>query len=185
MTTSTRARASSSHMRRTSSLEDVRAFVSHFPDHLSWRAERESFAHEATQYALWIPFAALARACGMRTLSYLFCTWFVLGELMLVYTHEAHRKVLRALRWWHVSAAIACTAAAAGGPPTRETFGRFFVDYVFWGAIAMACVFPLVPKSFRRDVPDMVYSLGFLPRKTARRGGDGGGGGEEDAARDE
>ena len=62
------ARASSSHMRRTSSLEDVRAFVSHFPDHLSWRAERESFAHEATQYALWIPFAALARACGMRTL---------------------------------------------------------------------------------------------------------------------
>ena len=98
MSTSTRARASSSHMRRTSSLEDVRAFVSHFPDHLSWRAERESFAHEATQYALWIPFAALARACGMRTLSYLFCTWFVLGELMLVYTHEAHRKVLRALR---------------------------------------------------------------------------------------
>merc|ERR1712159_493716 len=102
----------------------------------------------------------------------------------LVYTHEAHRKVLRALRWWHVSAAIACAAAAAGGPPTRETFGRFFVDYVFWGAIAMACVFPLVPKSFRRDVPDMVYSLGFLPRKTARRGGDGGGG-DEDAVRDE
>jgi len=34
-------------------------------------------------------------------------------------------------------------------------------------------------------VPDMVYSLGFLPRKTARRGGDGGGGGDEDAVRDE
>jgi len=104
---------------------------------------------------------------------------------MSVYTHEAHREVLRARRWWHVAAAIACAAAAAGGPPTRETFGRFFVDYVFWGAIAMACVFPLVPKSFRRDVPDMVYSLGFLPRKTARRGGDGEGGGDEDAVRDE
>lgn len=155
-------------MRRTSSLEDVRAFVSHFPDHLSWRAERESFAHEATQYALWMPCALLARACGFRTMSYLFGTWFVLGELMLVYTHEAHRRVLRALRWWHVSAGIACAAAARGGPPTRETFGRFFVDYVFWGVLAMACVFPLVPKSFRRDVPDMIYSLGFLPT----RGGD-------------
>jgi len=152
-------------MRRTSSLEDVRAFVSHFPTHLSWRAARESFAHEATQYALWVPCAWLARACGCRTMSYLFMTWFVLGELMLVYTHEAHRRVVRAVRWWHVSAAIACAAAARGGPPTRETFGRFFVDYVFWGVLAMACVFPLVPKSFRRDVPDMIYSLGFLPTR--------------------
>jgi len=28
----------------------------------------------------------------------------------------------------------------------------------------MACVFPMVPKTFRRDVPDMIVGLGFFGR---------------------
>ena len=54
------------------------------------------------QYALWIPFAIGAYAMHLRTLSYLFATWFVLGEMMLVYTHEAHRKVPLTLRQLHI-----------------------------------------------------------------------------------
>jgi len=155
-----------SHVRRSSSLADVRAFVAHFPAHLSWRAERESFRHEAAQYALWIPCAVVAHALGWRTLSYLFATWFVLGEAMLLYTHGRARgaKVLTALRWWHIVGAIAIAVVARGGPLGYGTFGRFVVDYVFWGVLAMACVFPMVPKTFRRDVPDMIVGLGFFGR---------------------
>jgi hypothetical protein len=162
------ASARASHMRRNSSLQDVRAFVKHFPEHLSWRAQRESFAHEAMQYALWIPFAIGAYAMHLRTLSYLFATWFVLGEMMLVYTHEAHRKVLRGLRWWHIAIGIGAGVLYRGAPLVG-TFGRFVVDYVFWGVIAMACAFPLVPKTFRADVPDLVYMLGFLRKPTEGR----------------
>jgi hypothetical protein len=39
------------------------------------------------------------------------------------------------------------------------------LEYVFFGALVMACVFPLIPKAFRRDVPDMIYALGFLKKK--------------------
>lgn len=167
--------ASRAHMRRNSSLQDVRAFVAHFPAHLSWRAERESFRHEALQYALWIPFAVVAKYFGFRTISYLFATWFTLGEAMLVYTHARHRKVLRALRWWHILLVIGCAVGVAGAPLVG-TFGRFVMDYVFWGVVAMACVFPMVPKTFRADVPDMIYSLGFLRGKTesATASDDGG-----------
>lgn len=164
--TPARAMTSAAHVRRNSSLQDVRAFVAHFPAHLSWRAERESFRHEAAQYALWIPFAVVADRLGWRTISYLFATWFVLGEAMLVYTHARARgmKVLTALRWWHIVGAIAIAVVARGGPLGYGTFGRFVVDYVFWGVIAMACVFPMVPKTFRRDVPDMIVGLGFFGR---------------------
>lgn len=161
--------ASRAHVRRNSSLHDVRAFVAHFPAHLSWRAERESFRHEALQYALWIPFAVVAKYFGFRTISYFFATWFTLGEAMLVYTHARHRKVLRALRWWHILLVIGCAVGVAGAPLVG-TFGRFVMDYVFWGVVAMACVFPMVPKTFRADVPDMIYSLGFLRGKTESDG---------------
>ena len=76
--------AAAAAMRRTGSMQDVKAFVKHFPEHLSWRAERESFAHEAAQYALWVPFALGANKLGFETLSYLFATWFVLGVAMWV-----------------------------------------------------------------------------------------------------
>jgi hypothetical protein len=151
-------------MRRTGSMQDVKAFVKHFPEHLSWRAERESFAHEAAQYALWVPFALGANKLGFETLSYLFATWFGLGEAMLLYMHASKSKVLRALRWWHVVGAIAIAASVAG-VPVRRTFGRFVLEYVFFGALVMACVFPLIPKAFRHDVPDMIYALGFLKKK--------------------
>ena len=152
-------------MRRTGSMQDVKAFVKHFPEHLSWRAERESFAHEAAQYALWVPFALVAKQCGFETLSYLFATWFVLGEAMLVYMHASTSAMLRALRWWHVVGAIAIVGVVVG-VPVRRTFGRFVMEYVFFGALVMACVFPLIPKAFRRDVPDMIYALGFLKKRT-------------------
>jgi hypothetical protein len=88
--------------------------------------------------------------------------------MMLVYTHEAHRKVLRGLRWWHIALGIGAGVLYRGAPHVG-TFGRFVVDYVFWGLIAMACAFPLVPKTFRRDVPDLVYMLGFLRKPTEGR----------------
>lgn len=153
------------HVRRNSSLQDLSAFVRHFPQHLSWRAQRESFAHEAAQYALWVPFAAGAHYFGMRTLSYLFATWFVLGEAMLVYMHAnaKSKSVVGLLRWWHILVVMAC-AALVVGVPLVGTFKRFVAEYVFFGVIAMACVFPLVPKRLTRDVPDMIYTLGFLTR---------------------
>ena len=70
---------------------------------------------------------------------------------------------------------IGCAVGVAGAPLVG-TFGRFVMDYVFWGVVAMACVFPMVPKTFRADVPDMIYSLGFLRGKTesATASDDGG-----------
>lgn len=149
-------------------MQDVKAFVKHFPEHLSWRAKRESFRHEAFQYALWVPFALLSKQFGFLTLSYLFATWFVLGEAMLLYMHASKSKILRALRWWHVVGAIALGALFAG-VPLRHTFGRFVLEYVFFGALVMACVFPLIPKDFRRDVPDMIYALGFLKKPALKK----------------
>ena len=161
------------HVRRNSSLQDLSAFVRHFPQHLSWRAQRESFAHEAAQYALWVPFAAGAHYAGMRTLSYLFATWFVLGEAMLVYMHAnaKSKSIVGLLRWWHILVVMAC-AALVVGVPLVGTFKRFVAEYVFFGVIAMACVFPLVPKRLTRDVPDMIYTLGFLTRSRLGRRSD-------------
>ena len=114
-----RARVVVSHASNVESRGRARVRRTFRPSLLARRAR--SFAHEATQYALWIPFAR-ARARGMRTLSYLFCTWFVLGELMLVYA-RAHRKVLAR----SVVARVGGHSASRRrrGPPTRETFGRF------------------------------------------------------------
>ena len=55
------------------------------------------------QYALWLPFAAGARYCGWNWVAHLFLTWFILGELMLVYLHQ---KIVK-LRWWQVLVGLA------------------------------------------------------------------------------
>lgn len=82
-------------MKRSDSLREFRAVAEHIPTYLEGRVAQESFVHEAVQYALWLPFAALARYAGWNGVAYLFLTWFILGELLLVYLHQ---KVVK-LRW--------------------------------------------------------------------------------------
>ena len=120
----------------------------------SWRAERKAaFAHEATQYALWIQFAALARACAAHAVALLYVVR-ARGVDVALHARGVGKFCARS-RWWRPPGAIARReVAAAGGHRRRATFGRFFVDYVFWGAIAMACVcFRWCRNRSVRDVP--------------------------------
>jgi hypothetical protein len=115
------------------------------------------------QYALWVPFAVVSHYVGATKMSYLFATWFVLGEAMLIYMHAAARgrSVIARLQWWHVVLVMG-TCGAVMGAPLVGTFKRFVAEYVFFGMIVMALVFPLLPKKLLRDVPDMIFTLGFL-----------------------
>ena len=52
--------------------------------------------HEAVQYAMWLPLAAGAKHIGWNSVAYLFLTWFILGELALIYM----KLKLRFIKWY-------------------------------------------------------------------------------------
>ena len=154
-------------LKRSDSLKDVQAVLAHIPTYVRWRTERESFIHEAVQYALWVPFAVGARYAGWNWLSYLFLTWSILGELLLVYMHQ---KVVT-LRWWQVLAVVVGAGVYFSAELTlpANSFWRFFVIYVIVGIVAFAVCLPLVPVRLLEGAPDFLYTFGFLSRKDNKK----------------
>lgn len=150
-------------MKRSDSLKDVHAVLAHIPTYVRWRTENESFLHEALQYALWVPIAIGARYAGWNWLSYLSLTWFILGELLLVYMHQK----MVTLRWWQVLAVVVGAAVYFSAELTLSvnSFWRFFVVYIIVGIVGFAVCLPLVPVRLLEGAPDFLYAFGFLSRK--------------------
>lgn len=164
-------------MKRTDSLRELNAVVQHIPTYLEGRVAQESFIHEAVQYALWLPFAAAARYAGWNGVAYLFLTWFILGELMLVYLHQ---KIVK-LRWWQVLALVAAAAAYFSAELTLDanSYWRFLVWYVIVGILGLALCLPLVPRRFLAGAPEFLFAFGLVESKkkqtNVNHGGDSGG----------
>ena len=147
-------------MKRNDSFRDVTAVAKHFPSYLEKRVAEESFVHEAVQYAMWLPLAAGAKHIGWNSVAYLFLTWFILGELALIYM----KLKLRFIKWYHV---IALTIAAgvhwsAELALDENSYWRYLTLYVIGGIGVMEVVLPFVPRKFTRGAPDFLFQLGFL-----------------------
>ena len=147
-------------MKRAESFRDVNAVVQHIPTYLEGRVAQESFIHEAVQYALWLPFAAAARYAGWNGTAYLFFTWFILGELMLVYLHQ---KIVK-LRWWQVLAFVGAAAAyfSAELALDANSYWKFLVWYVIVGITALALCLPMVPRRFLAGVPEFLLEFALV-----------------------
>ena len=72
----------------------------HFPKHVREQAAKQDFKREAMQYALWIPFGLVCLHFEYEKMANLFFTWFILGELMLIFIRG--KKIFRALKWYNV-----------------------------------------------------------------------------------
>ena len=147
-------------MKRNDSFRDAAAVASHFPKYLEKRVAEESFVHEAVQYAMWLPLAAGAKHIGWNGVAYLFLTWFILGELALIYM----KLKLRFIKWYHV---IALTIAAgvhwsAELALDENSYWRYLTLYVIGGIGVMAVALPFVPRKFTRGAPEFLFQLGFL-----------------------
>lgn len=150
-------------MKRSDSLRDVSAVVSHFPAYLERRVATESFLGEALNYAAWLPLAALARYAGWNGCAYLFLTWFILGEMLNVYVRQSALK----LRWWQVLAGVVAAHAYFASELTLEanSYWRFLTNYVIGGILVTAAALPLVPGRLLADAPEFFFGFyGFLRR---------------------
>lgn len=152
-------------MKRTGSLRDVNAVVNHIPAYLEGRVAQESFLHEAVQYALWLPLAAAARYLGWNGVAYLFLTWCILGELMLVYLHQ---KIVK-LHWGQVLALVGAAAAYFSSELMLDanSYWRFLVWYVIVGILGLAVCLPFVPTRLLVGAPEFLYAFGLVERKAA------------------
>ena len=150
-------------MKRNDSFRDVTAVAKHFPSYLEKRVAEESFVHEAVQYAMWLPLAAGAKHIGWNGVAYLFLTWFILGELALIYMKLIPKK-LRVLKWYHVllGAAVAGVHWSAELALDENSYWRYLTLYVIGGIGVMAVALPFVPRKFTRGAPEFLFQLGFL-----------------------
>ena len=153
-------------MKRNDSFRDAAAVASHFPKYLEKRVAEESFVHEAVQYAMWLPLAAGAKHIGWNGVAYLFLTWFILGELALIYMKLIPKK-LRVLKWYHVllGAAVAGVHWSAELALDENSYWRYLTLYVIGGIGVMAVALPFVPRKFTRGAPDFLFQLGFVTGK--------------------
>jgi hypothetical protein len=162
-------------MKRNDSFRDAAAVASHFPKYLEKRVAEESFVHEAVQYAMWLPLAAGAKHIGWNGVAYLFLTWFILGELALIYMKLIPKK-LRVLKWYHVllGAAVAGVHWSAELALDENSYWRYLTLYVIGGIGVMAVALPFVPRKFTRGAPEFLVQLGFIasrgkPEKTEEK----------------
>ena len=161
-------------MRRNESLQDLSAVAKHFPAYLERRVATESFRHEAFQYALWLPLAGVAKYFGFHRTAYTFLTWFILGELLLIYMHQ---KVVKFVRWWMVLSFVAGAAALFHGRLnlSENAYWQFLVWYVIAGIVGFAVVLPFVPRRFLQGAPGVLFELGLIRRGFAGSTGSTGG----------
>jgi len=139
----------------------------HFPKHMKQKAKEQDFRHEAIQYALWIPFALTCKYFNYINLANLFMTWFILGELMLVFMHYRFY-----LKWYNVLLLVVPVALyfVRDLMLTKNRFYMFFVEYVVFGTIAFAVVIPFLPQwvidgGFDNSVVDFLRKVGFVKEK--------------------
>merc|ERR1711959_877461 len=139
------------HVRRSSSLANIKQMANHFPKHVREQAAKQDFKREAMQYALWIPFGLLCLHFKYEKMANLFFTWFILGELMLIFMH-VDRKFSNALKWYNVLLFVVPVAVyfIKELMIPENSFYMFFVEYVIFGTLAFAIVIPFIPKHLLR-----------------------------------
>ena len=152
------------HVRRSSSLANIKQMANHFPKHVREQAAKQDFKREAMQYALWIPFGLLCLHFEYEKMANLFFTWFILGELMLIFMH-VDRKFSNALKWYNVLLFVVPVAVyfIKELMIPENSFYMFFVEYVIFGTLAFAIVIPFIPKHLLRgfDWYPMIKKMGF------------------------
>ena len=152
------------HMRRTSSLANIKQMAHHFPKHVREQAAKQDFKHEAVQYALWIPFGLVCLHFEYEKMANLFFTWFILGELMLIFMH-VDRTFSSVLKWYNVLLFVVPVAIyfIKELMIPENSFYMFFVEYVIFGTLAFAIVIPFIPRHLLRgfDWYPMIKKMGF------------------------
>jgi len=153
------------HMRRSSSLANIKQMAHHFPKHVRERTATQNFKHEAVQYALWIPFGVVCSHFECEKMANLFFTWCILGELMLIFMHVETRTFSHVLKWYNVLLFVVPVAMyfIKELMIPENSFYMFFVEYVIFGTLAFAIVIPFIPRHLLRgfDWYPMIKKMGF------------------------